>query len=578
MFQAHLGVNIVGTVPYNCSSMKNKTAEKLDLSDCFKWNNETTLKMTSSNPTTDTKALCVNIDWESEVVNPILEDCIDLDSQYGLWYGGFVNDTSSFPVGQRDVAYGSYLPGEQFGYLVEKFWLSTSGVAVVASDNFPLYLRVDTSQEKGRLCLSSWYGHQKFESNQTRKLSYSICRSSHYQDTHKLVMDTFYSTSAAAQNRTIDSRLLSEPVFSTSGDVDALRIKLNDTGFNGTTYVISTAGNKLDKTLSGASDSSQAGFHISPYIPLSVAIDHLSKDMWIEFTDLGVPRLFKLNNTAYTMLNPTSPYTKDLIQTSLGNTSDLIVIDDLTIGDISGQDFYPYSEHMTTFQPYVHNFVGAVLDDSLGPVMTTVASAMQYSSIIYQLPPTESIADIVLKVLHSSMMGYNVISASPISAETFTKEEVMRLMQLSIFLPIMQFSDSVLDYFNDPQVKEMWEGCKETRKFWDIETKISQHLLTNPTAPLYTPVWWGSGDEHNPDLRTHTEFMFSDLYFVAPIVDVNSTSRVVHFPKGDTVWFWTSNKLGNAAETYTKNVFKGGDTEEFTNLRLYDLLVFLRVG
>ena len=154
----------------------------------------------------------------------------------------------------------------------------------------------------------------------------------------------------------------------------------------------------------------------------------------------------------------------------------------------------------------------------------------------------------------------------------------MRLMQLSIFLPIIQFSDSVLDYFNDPQVKEMWEGCKETRKFWDIETKISQHLLTNPTAPLYTPVWWGSGDEHNPDLRTHTEFMFSDLYFVAPIVDVNSTSRVVHFPKGDTVWFWTSNKLGNAAETYTKNVFKGGDTEEFTNLRMYDLLVFLRVG
>lgn len=558
--------------------MKNKTAENLDTSECFKWKNESTLRMTRSQPAHYQKALCINIEWESEVVNPILEDCIDLDPLYGSWYGGFIKDGKSFPVGQRDVPYGSYLPGQSFGHLVEKFWLSTRGMAVVASDDFPLYLRVDTT-DPGRLCLSSWYGHQDLYINQTRKLSYSICRTESYKDTHNLVMDKFYS-SGSIQNRTIDPLLLSQPVFTTSsGNIKTFRAKLEEKGLNSSGYVLNSHDNRLVEVLSGIGtiESSREGFQISPHIPLTVALDHLSTDLWIESIDMNVPRLFKGKSSAYAMLNPASQYTQSLIQDTLANTSNLVLINNLTIGEVSGQEFYPNQENTQTFQPYVRNFVDSVLAASTGSVMTSEASGMQSSSVIYQLPASDNIADIVLKVLHSSVMGYNVISTSAISAETFSKDEVIRLMQLSIFLPITQFSESVLDYFDDPVVKQMWEGCLETRDFLNIESMIKKHLLSSPTAPLYTPIWWENSITNNANLRRHTEFMFADYFLVVPIVDVNRTSRIVYFPDKNTSWYWTDHKLSNSPSPYAKKAYKGGDTEEFTDLQPHDLLVFERI-
>lgn len=558
-------MNIAGGKPYNCTDIT---------SECYKWHGRTNLNITTDLYGGGKDGLCLNVLWNTSQPLPVLEDCIDLgdrsDLKYGYWYGGFLNGDSSFPIGHKDVSSANYLPGEVFGNMPERLWLSTNGVAVVANQDIPLHVRIDT--ESRRLCLSAWYGHQDTPKNFYRTLEYTICRSQKYNETHELVMKQLFSSSSSPI-KSVDNNLLTQPVFTTSDDPELLRTKLVEKNLNSTGYIIDKRENHLLAALAGnpLSNSTESGVQISPYIPILSAAENLTNDLWIQSTDMNVARLFNRDNEVYALLNSSAVSTTELVAASLANVTKLVLITDLNIGDIPGQDFYPILEHNKTFQPFVRNFVRSVTNVTQGPVMTTMASGLQHDNIILQLQKstTDTMSDLIRQILHASIMGYNMISTGEISAENFTRDQFIRLLQLSVFLPVTQLSDTVLQYFDNPVVQQVWENCVETREYLNIVSIIQKHISQTPTKPLYTPMWWQ--DPESLLFHEYTQFMFNAQFLVAPVYNASLTNRTVSFPAG--LWYRVE---PDAPRSHSPKVYNGNKSEIFS-VSLDEMLIFAKV-
>ena len=134
--------------PNNCTNSSSTS--------CYRWKSAIDLEMTVDK--FGPSDLCISIRWRTQLFDPVVKDCFLIDNQYGRWFGGF-GGAASFPIGKH-VPSTLYLPGESFGEMADRLWLSTNGVAVVAEADFPLYLAVrkDNSGSSSELCVSRWYG------------------------------------------------------------------------------------------------------------------------------------------------------------------------------------------------------------------------------------------------------------------------------------------------------------------------------------------------------------------------------------------------------------------------------------
>ena len=158
--------------PNNCTNSSSTS--------CYRWKSAIDLEMTVDK--FGPSDLCISIRWRTQLFDPVVKDCFLIDNQYGRWFGGF-GGAASFPIGKH-VPSTLYLPGESFGEMADRLWLSTNGVAVVAEADFPLYLEVrkDNSGSSRELCVSSWYGY----ASGVRRMDYSICRSASTSQVHQL--------------------------------------------------------------------------------------------------------------------------------------------------------------------------------------------------------------------------------------------------------------------------------------------------------------------------------------------------------------------------------------------------------
>lgn len=153
---------------------------------------------------------------------------------------------------------------------------------------------------------------------------------------------------------------------------------------------------------------------------------------------------------------------------------------------------------------------------------------------------------VVTTALTMSMMGYNFIIPDMIGGNMYNarvhgevnlasgkpeKELYVRWLQLSVFLPVMQFSIPPWVY-NDT---ELAEYAKKLINYHECftETNIlpAANQILSQMCPLIRPVWWLDplSDEAH---RCNDEFLVGNSILVAPILHKGDTSREVYFPPG----------------------------------------------
>lgn len=486
------------------------------------WYNKSTLRIAADKigaDKTDNSSLCLNIQWETRSFDPVLEDCIDLSLEYGHWYGGHINrDTLSF--GSQIIDHTSYLPGKTFGLMAERFWMSTNGIALVAGHDFPLHIRVDAQR---KLCLSSWYGYQTGK----RKLSYSICRASNHQAVRALVLDRFYNANV---EKYIQDTLFYNPLYSISSSFKQKKQELQKNNITYSYILDSSISYSMLADDTFTAPSNGCGVKLTPYAPLS---DHLNLTShgWLTSTDMDIPRLFKLNNKPHLLLN-SSVANLTTILDATPKMNVLVFVTDLSIGDIGGQENYVISETVDTFQPYISNTLALISNSSFGPVMSTVVSANQKSPIIVYLQPSNGdLSNIIQQVVHSSLMGYNIINAGEITASS-TTDHLIRTLQLAIFLPIIQLSNTARKHIDSNyQLGKAWNTYLDTRIELGINEIIMQYTAEGKNDyPLYAPIWWRDITAKHFDVVD--QFLFNDRYLVIPIVNTSSTIRTFYLPPG----------------------------------------------
>ena len=153
---------------------------------------------------------------------------------------------------------------------------------------------------------------------------------------------------------------------------------------------------------------------------------------------------------------------------------------------------------------------------------------------------------VVTTALTMSMMGYNFIIPDMIGGNMYNarvhgevnlasgkpeKELYVRWLQLSVFLPVMQFSIPPWVY-NDT---ELAEYAKKLISYHECFTKTyilpAANQILSQMCPLIRPVWWLDplSDEAH---RCNDEFLVGNSILVAPILHKGDTSREVYFPPG----------------------------------------------
>ncbi|KAJ8029541.1 Myogenesis-regulating glycosidase [Holothuria leucospilota] len=132
------------------------------------------------------------------------------------------------------------------------------------------------------------------------------------------------------------------------------------------------------------------------------------------------------------------------------------------------------------------------------------------------------------------MIGGNVYDEGFHSTKLPSRELFIRWLQLTAFLPSMQYSISPWQYDEDVvDIALRWTSFHEN-VITPILLRIIREEIVTEGKPLNRPVWW-IAPEDPIALVIDSEFLVGDEMLVAPIVTEGALSRDVYLPEG--AWY-----------------------------------------
>ena len=157
-----------------------------------------------------------------------------------------------------------------------------------------------------------------------------------------------------------------------------------------------------------------------------------------------------------------------------------------------------------------------------------------------------SLKTVIPTVLTFGMIGYPFVipdmiggNSLPGRQEKPDRELYIRWLQLTAFLPVMQFSIAPWQY--DEQVNDLgrrFVEIHETIVYPEIIRASERYVageMVLPAAPLWFEEDFSRLD--SPSFEISDQFVVGDRYMIAPILDQGQTERDIYFPgSADVVW------------------------------------------
>ena len=194
------------------------------------------------------------------------------------------------------------------------------------------------------------------------------------------------------------------------------------------------------------------------------------------------------------------------------------------------------------------------LDNGLHSVVTT---ALTMSMIGYNF----IIPDMIGGNMNNMRADGHLVSARSTDASNLPEKELyIRWLQLSVFLPVMQFSIPPWAYNDD---KELVSYTKKLimchKKFAENYTIPAAKRTKSVMCPLIRPVWWLSplSDEAH---KCNDEFLVGNSILVAPILQKGADEREVYVPPGK----WKKCQCSESGENCGEEFAVQGDGDSKT--------------
>ncbi|XP_038078855.1 myogenesis-regulating glycosidase-like [Patiria miniata] len=553
---------------------------------CYLWKEtaEVNINLVATQEVKDEQFSCTHVVWESLVADVPLRDCYSLDGAH--WYGSAEMFYQMWPIEKWNETTTMYVSGDMYanwqdyGSVLDRYWLSSRGVAIRVSHDTPLHVSLNDNGD-GKVCFQSTYANSYYPNleNNLQRLDYTICT----HDDVRLVHDATWREIGPAGGKPTglpDERMIRSPIWSTWA---RYKIFINDSVVNDYADEIIANGFtnsqiEIDDGYSmkyGELDFDQTkfpymndtvqklhdkGFRVTLWVTPFANIDTNAyqegkeKGYWV--TKRGQNEgVVKWWNGLAGMLDVTNPAAVDWFVSRLEKLQQDTGIDSFKFD--AGETNYLVQD-FETYVPLVNPCEYTALHSEMaarlgGQIEVRAAFENQDLPIFVRMMDKDSrwgwdngLKTLITTALTFSLLGYPYVLPDMIGGNSYESEfhglEVpprelfIRWLEITAFMPAMQFSISPWQYDDEVvTISKKWVTFHEdviTPKLLQI---ARAETIVNPGQPLIRPLWWIAPTDED-SLKMDTEFLVGDDLLVAPIVNNATYSRDVYLPPVDGLW------------------------------------------
>ncbi|XP_038071474.1 myogenesis-regulating glycosidase-like [Patiria miniata] len=562
---------------------------------CYIWKGIAEVKIELVDTNEARPFTCAHVQWESFVADTPLRDCYSLDGAH--WYGAGERYRQVWPI---DKSSGSstihvfasgdvYTNLQGYGSVLDRYWLSSRGVAIRVSHDTPLHVSLNDNGD-GMLCFKSTYDDSYYPNytNNLHLLDYTVCT----HDDVRLVHDATWREIGPAGRKPTglpDERMIMSPIWSTWA---RYKVFINDSvandyadeiianGFTNSQIEIdfgySMKYGELDFDLtkfSNMKDTVQKlhdkGFRVTLWVTPFANIDTnayqegKAKGYWVTKTGQN-EGVVKWWNGFAGMLDVTNPAAVDWFVARLEKLQQDIGIDSFKFD--AGETNYLVKD-FETYVPFVnpceYTTRYAKMTARFGDqIEVRAAFENQNLPIFVRIMDKDSrwgwdngLKTLITTALTFGLLGYPYILPDMIGGNSYESEfhglEVpprelfIRWLEITAFMPAMQFFISPWQYDDEVVISKKWVTFHEdviTPKLLQI---ARAETIVKPGQPLIRPLWWIAPTDED-SLKMDTEFLVGDDLLVAPIVNNATYSRDVYLPL--VAGLWTRMPQGDSVE------------------------------
>uniref|UniRef100_A0A3B3CGI2 Myogenesis-regulating glycosidase n=1 Tax=Oryzias melastigma TaxID=30732 RepID=A0A3B3CGI2_ORYME len=530
--------------------------------------------------------MCYRVRWEELQNNHSIEHAMAYNGSH--WYGGAETAEQHWPIkiqGEQDpqpfVTSDVYSNRKAFGGILERYWLSSNATAIKINDSVPFHL--GWSEKDRTLRFEARYQNSPFRPAAGQRvfpeLSYRVCVGANVASIHKYMVRRYFPKPIKVPS----SEVFAKPVWSTWAlyKTAVSQEKLLRYASDITTHGFNCSHLELDDRYT--SDYGEFDFDPQKFPNASDMFEKLRKKkfkvtLWThpfinyDSINFGVavekglfvrepsgelPALVRWWNGVGGILDFTNPEAREWFSSHLSTLKDRYQVASFKF-DAGETSYLP--PHFSTLMPlsdpssFTRHYAEMALPFS-DRAELRVGYQTQNVSCFYRIIDRDSVwgyelglKSIIPTVLTISILGYQFVLPDMIGGNAYPnrtagranalpdKELYIRWLELSAFLPVMQFSIPPWAY--DKEVVEI------ARKFTELhETLVTPRVIEladevlKTGDPIVRPLWWIANDDEAA-YKIDSQFLIGDDLMVAPVLEPGKQERDIYLPAGQ----WRSYK------------------------------------
>ncbi|XP_013773478.1 uncharacterized family 31 glucosidase KIAA1161-like [Limulus polyphemus] len=560
----NLGLGIPSDLhPLDCHLLHSDNAQNI----CVEWKYRAQLHIDYWH---EENLSCYNLQWRSLAPNTYLKDCYSLSGAY--WFGMGEMYKTSFPFSNISLPLQPFITGDayqdQLGPVLERYWLSSKGVAIRIDPEIPLYVSVNSSGDE-KLCLEAQFDSIPPDSTRTKLFLYTICKEDNIVLTHLHVMRKFHLKTQSTSNVSIYKSLLwsTEPKLTAILTNESLLNYASHIAEHGLEpgYIVlpynwekhkgdfefhpNFAENPSDVINTLHSKGFRILLAIHPYVCIesSVFSKGVKRSYFISDPKWDVPLLSRWKGSMCATIDISNQKAADWYISRLKELKEKYGIDGfIFIGGYSSSLPRSYNHHrklinpnyfVTEFLKLAHEF-GPISGASVGFQTKNVNVFMKISPRTSTWDSSKGIASVIPTVLTLELLGYAIVNPGAVGGDILRtanntrpeRELYIRWIQLSAFMPILQFSFLPGDYDLEViKVAKVMYKIREQKVLPLLKRCIKEYVEIG--TPLLRPLWWMEPKEPNAYM-CNTEFSIGNEIVVAPVLEKGKNSLDIYLPKG----------------------------------------------
>jgi hypothetical protein len=490
----------------------------------------------------------LSVNWTSSSKEPtVFMDCFKLPSAH--WYGGSELLLQEWPLEKVQVNMGQYVPqsirsslnksAQTFGSVLERYWLSSCGVAIIVDASVPLHVSINASHD-GKLCIKS--DINGYLQPAVSYLGYRILSGYNPRDLHLTVIDQFLGKPSHIPNEALITKpswIIGNYSENTSQNSIASLCD-NISSFNCGYVVIDSQYGENNGTSKSRQIAKRIGCKVSmkihPYLQISSKEFSEAARKGYLLKDCGgkVPGLIKWSNSLSACIDLTSDASKVWFKKMLVSLrSDSF---EFHGGDVTHLPSC-YQFYNKTMDPGRLSYEYAKFAVSMNGSNIHVGHRTQTLPIFVRMtskePTWAGLKTLIPTVLTYGIMGYPYILPSVIGGHRggVSKELYIRWMQVNAFLPGIQFEVDKAPWSFDEETKTIVKNLLGLRAILSPVILDAFRNVTITGAPIIRPLWWVAPMDPIA-LTIDSQFMLGDTYLVAPVLESHKLAMSVYLPVG----------------------------------------------